>query len=211
MNFFERLFGFGFKNESGNNFDSFKGKQPDNHIEEARDSLHMRSFFEDEIDSFIESMGLPSLPQLFGFGNEPLVNRTRDDEYEEKPKSLRDQFLKSDPLKKDFYEREHNDEIDHYSGRIGGLPFLYSIFKGLDGNPGVVSRSVQIRTVVKPDGTSESIKTIRDGSGNEETTVSHKRGDQEHITFLKKDKFGKEEVSETIFNLNKDEVPQFIV
>lgn len=56
----------------------------------------------------------------------------------------------------------------------------------------------------------ETHRTIKDRDGNEETTVTRKRGDQEYSVTTRKDKHGREEKVENYVNLKEEDIDEFL-
>lgn len=56
----------------------------------------------------------------------------------------------------------------------------------------------------------ESHQTVRDSEGNEETIVTHKRGDKEYTRITKINKNGEREVKENFVNLDEGDLGKFL-
>ncbi|XP_052102715.1 HCLS1-associated protein X-1-like isoform X2 [Mytilus californianus] len=71
------------------------------------------------------------------------------------------------------------------------------------------NRSFSFTTSRGPDGRVEQRKTVRDGDGNEEVTVTRSIGDQSHSFTIKKDKSGVEEKIENFKNMDEKDMNKF--
>ncbi|CAC5408845.1 HAX1 [Mytilus coruscus] len=71
------------------------------------------------------------------------------------------------------------------------------------------NRSFSFTTSRGPDGRVEQRKTVRDGDGNEEVTVTRSIGDQSHSFTIKKDKSGVEEKIENFKNMDEKDMDKF--
>lgn len=70
------------------------------------------------------------------------------------------------------------------------------------------SQSFKLKTL--PDGTVQTESLAKDNEGNEEKTVCHKLHDKEYCIIQRRDKYGKEEVTEKFINISEDEKQDFI-
>lgn len=52
-------------------------------------------------------------------------------------------------------------------------------------------------------------KIVRDNTGNEERTITRKRGDQEHTVVIRRDKDGREEKTENFVNIDENNLNKF--
>lgn len=52
-------------------------------------------------------------------------------------------------------------------------------------------------------------KIVRDNAGNEERTITRKRGDQEHTVMIRRDKDGREEKTENFVNIDETNLNTF--
>nr|XP_023028952.1 uncharacterized protein LOC111517134 [Leptinotarsa decemlineata] len=66
-------------------------------------------------------------------------------------------------------------------------------------------KSQTMKTVVNPDGSTETHSNVRDNDGNEEMSVCRRIGDKEYCIVRKRDKSGKEEVTEHFVNMDESE------
>lgn len=56
----------------------------------------------------------------------------------------------------------------------------------------------------------ETERTTRDTEGNQETTLCHRLGDKEYCIIKKRDKEGREEVTERFVNMDEKEKDMFL-
>ncbi|KAK6618953.1 hypothetical protein RUM44_003334 [Polyplax serrata] len=126
---------------------------------------------------------------LFGFGNQhsviwdehnnggPLVSNSH--ESIQHAGSLRDSFLKSPNqshhISKADIDLDGKIDIADVENLLNNKSEATAYDKGQTANytPSVYSKSVYIRTVRHPDGSVETIRKVRDHTGNEETTITH--------------------------------------
>lgn len=52
----------------------------------------------------------------------------------------------------------------------------------------------------------EITKIVKDNQGNEEKTVTYKFGDKEHTVVTRRDKDGKEEITENLVNMDSNDL-----
>lgn len=71
------------------------------------------------------------------------------------------------------------------------------------------SSSFSSQTISGTDGKIEQRRTVRDSSGNEETTITRSIGDQTHSVTVKKDKTGATEKIENFQNIDQDDLSKF--
>ncbi|XP_019638467.1 PREDICTED: HCLS1-associated protein X-1-like [Branchiostoma belcheri] len=64
-------------------------------------------------------------------------------------------------------------------------------------------KSITTTTIRGPDGKVEQRRTVRDGSGNEETVVTRNDGDQTHTVVTRRDPSGREETREEISDIDQ--------
>ncbi|CAG9823394.1 unnamed protein product [Phaedon cochleariae] len=180
------------------------------------DPFQMQQYFEQEMNEMLKRFGFqgigdfsfdhPSIEHPSGeFGNTPYS-------------SLRDQFLKngyekpskrnSDKVDQDLDAKVKSGDLDSIlSGEFDKqispyeMPQSKSFFYGT---------SHTMKTVTNPDGSVETHHTTRDNQGNEETTICHKIGEKEYCVMTKKDKSGKEEVTEQFVNMDASEKDLFL-
>lgn len=211
---------FGIHNHQPKNSDSVYGfhDQDKSNERDGRsfnvftDPLEMHRYFEQQMDEVFRNFGFPNFRNFFH--QVPGIGDSFHEE-DEKPQNLREQFLKKECVKP-HYEESHEKVDKDLDGKLN-MGDLYSIFKGSGENTLDVLRepksfgerffnqSVQVKTIIKPDGLLETQKTVRDSQGNEELTITHKLGDKEYTIIKKLDKEGKEETQEILINMDEND------
>ncbi|XP_056646641.1 uncharacterized protein LOC130451566 [Diorhabda sublineata] len=180
------------------------------------DPIQMHRYFEQQLSDVLKIFGLYRNSEFsIGIPNSPLDDwsQTPPSGPSENPENLRDQFLKpgyekpvknySDMVDRDLDESVKNGNVSKVlEGKFGNEVMPYEKQKPKSFFFGT---SQSIRTIQNPDGSIETHRTTRDNEGNEETTVCHKIGNKEYCVIKKKNKYGKEEVSENFVNIDEKE------
>ncbi|KAJ8927602.1 hypothetical protein NQ314_019910 [Rhamnusium bicolor] len=119
----------------------------------------------------------------------------------------------TDPLHMhQYFEHQMNEVLKNF-GFQGFEDGFFSEFHKIPGSEAEIKlsekeTSAELREQ-NPDGSVETHHTVRDNEGNEELTVCYKIGNKEYCTIKKKDKHGREEVTENFVNKNENEKNEF--
>ncbi|XP_017772709.1 PREDICTED: uncharacterized protein LOC108559852 [Nicrophorus vespilloides] len=161
--------------------------------------LEMQRYFEQQLNEIARSFGENTL-----FGNifpNPNLSAV-ETQTESTSKNLRDIYLKPD------YER-HNTSAKTDSD-LDGKVNIKELDTILEPNhrfsapkSSFFGQSVITRTIAKPDGSIEMTRRISDHLGNEETSVTHRHGDQEHIIVTKIVKNGQSVTDEKLVTIEE--------
>lgn len=229
MDLFRKIFGID-RNDDQNQFrkdprgseDFFSGDPfSRRNFDVFSDPIQMHKYFEQQMNDVLRIFGLYGNTEFsIGIPNSPLdgSSQTPPSGYSENPQNLRDQFLKqgyekpvtnySEMVDKDLDDNVKNGDVskileEKFDNKV--MPYEREKPKNF-----FFGASQTIRTIQNPDGSVETHRTTRDNEGNEETTVCHKIGNKEYCVIKKKDKYGKEEVSENFVNMNENDKDIFI-
>lgn len=213
MDFFKNFFKPNDETHSGpylseDNQDDLHPRGP--RIDIFSDPTRMHQYFEHQINEMLKSFhdGFSTI-----FPVPPDFQPT--DDSEQQSGSLRDHFLR------DGYQKySHNgalkadEDLDEKvkNGNLDSLleekrPDLQP-YKERTGNF-FSSQSQSFISTTHPNGTIQTESTKRDNEGNEETTVCHKLGNKEYCVIRRKNKYGKEEISEKFINISDEEKNDF--
>uniref|UniRef100_A0A6P7GUW6 Uncharacterized protein LOC114341070 n=1 Tax=Diabrotica virgifera virgifera TaxID=50390 RepID=A0A6P7GUW6_DIAVI len=180
------------------------------------DPIQMHQYFESQLNEMLKMFGFHGNGEFsIGFPDvHDSWSQTPQQHENESTQNVRDQFLKpgyekpktqySEMVDKDLDDRiksgdiasvlgeKFNHQITPHEPQISKKNFFYGT-------------SQSMRTIVNPDGSIETHRTMRDNDGNEESTVCHKIGDKEYCVIKKKNKHGQEEVTENYTNMTEQE------
>ncbi|KAH1024588.1 uncharacterized protein LOC109538609 [Dendroctonus ponderosae] len=197
MDLFRKLFGLPPQPYNSPNFDqentSIKPPENGRNFNIFTDPLEMHRYLEQQMDMLATSFGMLNFGHLFG----ALEKFHGDDPYQEEgfsPNS-RDSFLNTDYESPSYEYPSNSGKADKdLDGKLN-LTELDALFNKPDeretgfagGNPfgrssGTFKKSVEVRTVLSPDGSYKLQKIVIDSEGNKETTVTKIIDDKEYTT-----------------------------
>lgn len=175
------------------------------------ESFNIHDFFENQINEIFKSFSFSGFPTIVP---EPSFDSTGDNAGTQ---SLRDQFLKDGHQKskqKNGYKTDQDLDGKVIFGNLG--PILeenitedqqYHEFKK-GGN--LFSSQIQsFKAITLPDGTVQTENVRKDQEGNEEKVVCHQLGIKQYCVIRRKDKYGKDEVTENFINISEEEKEKF--
>ncbi|KAJ8965713.1 hypothetical protein NQ317_000174 [Molorchus minor] len=219
MNFFDRVFSLfdnnnRHLNENSTNDDEI-GRMPESpfghnnkrgfHI--FSDPIEMHQYFEHQMNEILKTFGIQEFDNRF-FSEYSLPSlEEKHDDYNNSGE-LRDQFLKSGHEKPPYKESDKVDKDVDGKVNLGDLDSLFGKNSNSISFPSdsfFFGKSTSMKTIKHPDGSIETHRSIRDNEGNEELTICRKMAEKEYCVIKKKDKNGKEEVTENFVNLNENE------
>lgn len=190
------------------------------------DPLEIHKFFEHQMEEFLRNFSMLDIPGSFG---DQMMPPMIEEAPQNKGQSLRDQYLKPgfESAVPEWYRGRNRQDTDLDDKIVRGeldeilesKPSLEiddsdkSLVPAVPLTPGIKTRmfgqSVTNKTIVKQDGSVEIHRTVRDSKGNEETTVTRQKGDQSYTVTIHRDPSGAEERTETLHNLEEQDLDDF--
>nr|CAH7714821.1 unnamed protein product [Callosobruchus chinensis] len=178
------------------------------------DPLHMHQYFEQEINNILRSFGLPGFGDFFGEfpDNPPIDGPPISGQIPASADGLREQFLKPGYEKPSDkrYEKVDKDLDDRVkSGNLDAIlrddSTEVTPYQKQSSTNFFYGKSKTMSTITHPDGSIETQECVRDNTGNEEVTSCRIFGDKQYCVIKKRDRNGKEEITEKLINMDEKE------
>nr|CAI5868106.1 unnamed protein product [Callosobruchus analis] len=216
MDFFKRFFGY---DKRGDGYsDGEDEPQSENFTRHGfdmySDPLHIHQYFEQEIDNILRSFGLPGFGNFFGdFSDNPSIDGPPiSGQIPASSEGLREQFLKpgyEKPSNKQ-YEKVDKDLDDRIkSGNLDAIlrddSTEVAPYQKQSSTNFFYGKSKTMSTITHPDGSIETKECVRDNTGNEEVTTCRIFGEKQYCVIKKRDRNGKEEITEKLINMDEKE------
>ncbi|XP_043252127.1 HCLS1-associated protein X-1 isoform X2 [Colletes gigas] len=191
--------------EDDDDVDDFRHSRKRNHFHIFSEPLEITRYFESQINEILKNF-------MFEFGSQVPGQNTFIDTFpfeNSQQENLRDKMLKSSENVNQLQPKLDTDldkevTMDNFSN-------IWSQYSK-EGQPEamfpkqrIFGKSISKRFIHRPDGTIEQKQVIRDNEGNEETIISHQKGDKMYTVITKKDKYGVETKTENIVDIDSSE------